>query len=69
MSESELTRSQGDVRNYCTFHRLQRWLLAASFVKIALLAGMIFGRSTSVNGLDNRLGPNHACTRPGCGGC
>ena len=48
MSESVLTRSQGDVQKLLHVYRLQRWLLAASFVVIAFLAGMIFGRSTSV---------------------
>lgn len=48
MSESLLTLSRGDIKKLLRVHRLQRWFLAASFVVIAFLGGMIFGRSTSV---------------------
>jgi hypothetical protein len=48
MSESELTRLQSDVQKLRRGYRVQQWLLAASFVMIAFLAAMIFGRSTSV---------------------
>jgi hypothetical protein len=48
MSESELTPLQSDVLKLRQGCRMQRWLLAASLVIIALLASMIFGRSASV---------------------
>jgi hypothetical protein len=48
MSESELTRLLRDVQKLRAGYRVQRWLLTASFVLIALLASVIFGRSTSV---------------------
>ena len=47
MSESELARLLSDVQKLRHGYQLQRWLLAISFVMIALLASMIFGRSTS----------------------
>jgi hypothetical protein len=48
MSESESTQLLRDVQELRQAYRVQRWLLAASFVLIALLALMIVGRSTSV---------------------
>jgi hypothetical protein len=48
MSESESTQLLRDVQELRQAYRVQRWLLAASFVMIALLASMIVGRSTSV---------------------
>ena len=47
MSESELARLLSDVQKLRHGYQLQRWLLVISFVMIALLASMIFGRSTS----------------------
>jgi hypothetical protein len=48
MSESESTQLLRDVQELRQAYRVQQWLLAASFVMIALLASMIVGRSTSV---------------------
>ena len=49
MSESESTQLLRDVQELRQAYRVQRWLLAASFVMIALLSSMmIVGRSTSV---------------------
>ena len=48
MSESELTQLLSDVQKLRQAYRVQRWLLGASFVVIALLAVMIPGRSPSV---------------------
>lgn len=48
MTESELTQLQSDVQKLRRGYRVQRWLLAASFVIIAFLGAMTFGRSTSV---------------------
>ena len=48
MSESELTRLLNDIQKLRHSYRVQRWLLASSFVMIALLASMIVGRSPSV---------------------
>ena len=48
MSESESTQLLRDVQELRQAYRVQRWLLAASFVMIAMLASMIVGRSTSV---------------------
>ena len=48
MSESESTQLLRNVQELRQAYRVPRWLLAASFVMIALLASMIVGRSTSV---------------------
>jgi hypothetical protein len=48
MSESKSTRLLLDVQELRQAYRVQQWLLAASFVVIALLASIIVGRCTSV---------------------
>lgn len=48
MSESDSSQLLRDVQELRQAYRVQRWLLAASFVMIALLALMVVGRSTSV---------------------
>lgn len=48
MSESELTQLLRDFQKLRAGYRVQRWLLIASFVTMALLALMSFGRSAPV---------------------
>lgn len=48
MSESDSSQLLRDVQELRQAYRVQRWLLAASFVMIALLALMVVGRSISV---------------------
>lgn len=47
MNESELSRLQSDVQELQKAYRVQQWLLAASFVVIALFASVSFRRSQS----------------------
>jgi hypothetical protein len=48
MNESELSRLLSDVQELRTAYRVQQWLLAASFVVIALFASVSLRRSQSV---------------------
>lgn len=48
MNEPELSRLSSDVQKLRKAYRVQRWLLAASFIVIALFASRDFSRSQSV---------------------
>lgn len=48
MSESELSRLQRDVQKLRRSFRVQRWLLAGSFVVISFLVATVLSRSTPV---------------------